>query len=135
MLTKWTGSGNRLRIPAELDGIAVKGFGSTLDIYGRFNGLFKGAGLENVFLPEGITYIGEGAFGNLGSYRNNLTQLTIPNTVTYIGDEAFRGNKLTSITIPEGVEYIGTEAFSGNNLTEFKVPESVKHIGDNVFGR
>jgi hypothetical protein len=135
ILTKWTGGGNRLRIPAELDGVAVKGLGGTLDIFGRFDGLFKARGLENILIPEGITYIGESAFGNLGGYRNNLTQLTLPESVTYIGGEAFCGNKLTSLTIPDGVQYIGPEAFSENNLTQqITLPNSVTYVGARAFG-
>jgi hypothetical protein len=121
VLTGWSGGGNRLRIPAEVDGVPVKAIASSRDIFERFEGMFKGRGLENILIPEGITYIGEETFGNLGSYRNNLTQITIPSTVTYIGDGAFRGNRLTSITIPGGVTYIGGEAFAENQLTSVTI--------------
>jgi hypothetical protein len=125
VLTGWSGGGNRLRIPAEVDGVPVKALASSRDIFERFEGMFKGRGLENILIPEGITYIGEETFGNLGSYRNNLTQITIPNTVTYIGDGAFRGNSLTSLTIPGGVEYIGREAFAENQLTSITIEANV----------
>jgi hypothetical protein len=124
-LTSWTGSGNRLRIPQEIDGAMVKAIGSTLDIYGHFDGIFKGRGLENVLIPDGITYIGENAFADLGSYRNNLTQIVIPNTVTYIGGGAFSGNSLTSLTIPEGVDYIGNATFTHNQLTSVTIGANV----------
>ena len=41
-----------------------------------------------------ITHIGEGAFRG-----KNLISVTIPNSVTYIGNNAFIHNPLTSITI------------------------------------
>jgi hypothetical protein len=134
VLTKWSGSGNRLRIPAEVDGVAVKALGSTVDMFGRFDGIFLGRGLENILIPDGITYIGENAFGNLGSYRNNLTQITIPNSVTYIGDRAFRGSGLTKVTIPDGVEYIGEEAFSDNQLTAITIGANAA-LDSASFGR
>lgn len=45
--------------------------------------------------------------------EENLTSITIPESVTYIGDGAFSEcTSLTSINIPEGVTYIGKSAFS-----------------------
>jgi len=41
-----------------------------------------------------------------------LTSITIPNSVTRIGEEAFCDcSALTSVTIPEGVTSIGEAAF------------------------
>ncbi len=41
-----------------------------------------------------------------------LTSVTIPNSVTAIGNEAFEGcSGLTSVTIPDSVTAIGNEAF------------------------
>ena len=55
---------------------------------------------------------------NIGSYAfygcNNLTSITIPESVTTIWNSAFEGcGSLTSITIPESVTYISSSAFSG----------------------
>ena len=50
-----------------------------------------------------------------------ITELVIPDGVTWIGDWAFRGcSSLTSITIPDSVTEIGYGAFSGcTSLTNF----------------
>lgn len=46
------------------------------------------------------------------SYCNSLQSITIPNSVTSIGDEAFRCcESLQSVTIPNSVTKIGDEAF------------------------
>ena len=53
--------------------------------------------------------------GKLVKYTiGNETDITIPETVTYIGDNAFNGcGKLTSVKIPASVQAIGRRAFSG----------------------
>ena len=56
---------------------------------------------------EGITTIGNHAFANSG-----LTSVTIPSTVTSIGQSAFNNcSGLTSVTIPSSVTSIGSGAF------------------------
>ena len=45
---------------------------------------------------------------------NNLNSITIPNSVTTIGESAFYGcESLSSVTIPESVVQVGTDAFLG----------------------
>lgn len=66
------------------------------------------AGCQNTIIPDSVTSIGDGAFGNCSS----LTSITIPNSITRIGDSAFSSCKsLISATIPESVTSIGAEAF------------------------
>ena len=58
----------------------------------------------------------------------------IPNTVTNINRFAFRKHKgLTSITIPDSVTSIGDGAFQSTGLTSVIIGKSVKTIGDNAF--
>ena len=56
---------------------------------------------------------------------NDLTSITIPDSVTSIGDDAFSGcSGLTSITIPDSVTGIGCEAFRDcSGLTRIDVSE------------
>ena len=75
-----------------------------------------------------MTSIGGGAFS-----RNQLTTVTIPNSVTSIGKVAFYRNQLTNVTIGNGVTSIGEEAFSGNQLTNVTIGNGVTSIGKNAF--
>ena len=65
-----------------------------------------------------------------------LTSITIPNSVTSIGAEAFREcSALESITIPNSVTSIGERAFYGcKALTSITIPNSVTSIGNDAFG-
>ncbi len=80
--------------------------------------------------PYSVTSIGYGAF----SWCSGLTSVTIPNSVTYIGDAFRYCSGLTSITIPNSVTYIDDWAFSScTGLTSVTIPNSVTSIGISVF--
>ena len=69
---------------------------------------FAPAGLTEYTIPNGITSIGEFAF----YFCTSLTSITIPDSVTSIGVCAFRFcRSLTSVTIPDSVTWIGGSAF------------------------
>ena len=67
--------------------------------------------------------------------KHNFGDLILPNTVTYINDEAFAYNDtLTSIQIPDGVTYIGYWAFDNcNYLEKTNIPRSIELIGQYAF--
>lgn len=91
---------------------------------------YTGSG-GNVTIPSSVTSIGEWAFSDC----TNLTGMTIPNSVTKIGYGAFYGCKnLKSVTIPTSVTKIDYWAFSGcSSLTSVSLPNSVAEIGNAAF--
>ena len=77
-----------------------------------------------------VTSIGGGAFSS-----TNITSVTIPGSITSIGDGAFYGCiKLASLTIPSSITNIGAAAFNSClSLTNVAIPASVTSIGDYAF--
>mgnify|MGYP003321571495 CR=1 FL=1 len=67
------------------------------------------SGCKNTIIPNSVTSIGNEAF----RVCFGLTSITIPNSVTSIGNDAFAScSGLTSITIPNSVTSIGERAFN-----------------------
>lgn len=88
-------------------------------------------GCKTSVIPNSVTSIGEGAFRGC----TGLTSITIPDSVTSIGMGAFRGcTGLTSITIPDGVTSIEVGAFSGcTGLTNITFQGTMAEWGEIVL--
>ena len=87
--------------------------------------------LTSVTIPDSITSIGQAAFNGC----SGLTSFTIPNSVTSIGNSAFYGcSGLTEVTIPNSVTSISESTFSNcSGLTSVTIPNSVTSIGNYAF--
>jgi hypothetical protein len=92
---------------------------------------FARSEVVSVTIPTSVTYIGEEAFNECRS----LTSVIIPTSVTHIGEEAFSYcSNLTTVTIQEGVTNIGEGAFSFcTRLTSITIPASVVSIGKSAL--
>ena len=119
-----------------LTGISVSDGNARYDSRNGCNALIETAtntlisGCKSTKIPNSVTSIDYAFAGCTG-----LTGITIPNSVTSIGNDAFyHCTGLTSITIPNSVTSIGNDAFYHcTGLTSITIPDSVTSIGYAAF--
>jgi hypothetical protein len=121
-------------------GFEIKNLGNSVEI-----AQFRTTNYSQVIIPETffnpplpVTSIGDRAFiadldGHSGCHL--LTHITLPDSLTHIGNAAFAACELlTSIIIPDGVVSIGECAFvSCKSLTAIILPEGITSIGEGAF--
>lgn len=88
--------------------------------------------ITSVTIPDSVTTIGTGAF--MGT---SLKSVTIPNGVSTIENSVFQSClSLTSVTLPSRLIKIGDFAFEEcEKLTDITIPSSVREIGSGAFSR
>ena len=92
----------------------------------------------DIVIPENINYNGElYSVTSIGFYafsKSSLTSITIPKSVTSIGNCAFMAcYGLSSVTMSNGLVSIGSYAFIDCGITSISIPNSVTNIGDHAF--
>lgn len=105
-------------------GISVYRASNYASIYG--NG-------EDMFYDDSVNFVIED--GVLIKYNGWQSFVEIPDTVTAIGNGAFKNNKtMMGVTIPDSVTSIGKEAFYNcTSLLGVIIPDSVESIGSSAF--
>ena len=106
--------------------------------------------LTSLTLNSGVTSIGQQSFDNLG-----ITTVTIPSTVTSMGNSAFASNSnltsaiinstviglgsfsnsplLSTVTLSNNLLSIGSSAFIATGLTSITIPNTVTSLGTSSF--
>ncbi len=87
--------------------------------------------ITSVAIGEGVTSIGQGAFG--GCF--GMTSASLPSSLVRIGSDAFYGcSALTAVTIPDAVTAIESHTFAGcSALTAVSFGQGITAIGNEAF--
>lgn len=72
--------------------------------------------ITSVFIPDGVTRIETRAFDMCLS----LQTVRLPEGLTYLGTGAFSGPMLQDVTVPESVRFIGRECFDSGSRVTFR---------------
>lgn len=105
------------------------------------DGLFSGAKVESVVIPESIETIGTSAFSGCGL----LTEVTIPASVKTIAENAFNANLLSKVVLlgDEPATLSATNSFYSdafffvpdNKLADYKAARIWNDMEDRIFAR
>ena len=93
---------------------------------------------------DSVTVIGKGAFSpsssgvraNNRELRSQITEITVPEGITAIEDEAFfECESLRTVNLPRSLKKIGSDAFRRcRNLRAIEIPSGIRTIGKRAFG-
>ena len=94
--------------------------------------------LSDIVIPASISWNGKNypvtKLGNrCFSGCSSLTSVTIPSSVTSLGEMCFAYSGLTSVTIPSSVKSLGYGCFAYSGLTSVTIPSSVTSLGKSCF--
>ncbi len=92
---------------------------------------YNRSSISNVHIGSNVQTIGSSAFRGCAG----INQLTIPNSVSNIGDNAFYDcSGIDSLHIGSGLTEIGNGVFQGcSNIQNLVIPENIVSIGNNAF--
>ena len=104
---------------------------ATIADAGSYSGTFENCtALSNVQLPNSLTYLGSRAFSGC----KQITHIEIPNNVTHIAGYAFAQTGLIEIEIPDNVISLGTYVFEACSKLEYiSIPKSITEIPSGAF--
>ena len=87
--------------------------------------------VTSITIPESVTTLSYAAF----SYCESLVSISLPSSISSVDACTFTGcANLTSVTISDGIDNISDDMFSGcSKLESISIPDSVTRIGDRAF--
>ena len=123
-----------IKIPSELGGHPVTGLGEysfAANPYDGHQGTPLCSKIRSVTIPQSVTSIGDRAFDGCSA----LTTLSLGEKIKTIGNCAFENcTSLTGVTIPQSVTSIGYYAFEGcTNLNPLTIKGPITSMGNYAF--
>lgn len=116
---------------------------STKTYNGRKNGdtiagMVENTKIKNVIVSsENVKFINnkipDCLFGGEQNYNTSIAKITIPNTITEIGKDAFDCHILTNLNIPKNLVTVISNAVYGIQMKKLELPETLTYIDDRGF--
>ena len=143
-----------VRISSNIEEIGENAFGSIVFYDDGSDGFYcEVPWMQNQPVENGVIYIGMVAYRYVtgstinimegtvsladwfGRNSNNITSITLPSTLRFLGTSSLSNASISSIELPESLEKIGSSAFARcNKLRRITIPRNVSFIGDYAFG-
>jgi hypothetical protein len=117
----WDYQDGDLVIPSAIKGLPVAHIGDNA-FYNQY--------VYGLSLPDTLKTIGSKAFAGGAGLSGALT---IPNSVTSIGDLAFQEHRISMVELGDGLQTIGAYAFDGNSITSLRLPPEMSVIRNGAF--
>lgn len=86
--------------------------------------------IKKIVVSEGVTSIGNNCF----NLCTAATTISLPSTITSVGESSFAYVPIASVSLADGVTTIGNSAFEGcNKLASVVFPSTLTQIGSSAF--
>lgn len=144
-VSKFKGTDKIVSVPAEYNGVKITQIGSNafknnstittvnltdnILVIGDY-AFYNCTKLKEVNIPTKLEVIGEGAFG---LSTNMYCDISLPQTLTSLGESAFYGCGINSLSIPNSIKKIPKNCFAGHSLATIEIPSSVEVIDESAF--
>jgi hypothetical protein len=89
---------------------------------------YSNSGPKDVVIPNQIAGVAVKGIGDLAFKNKNLTSVSFPDSLIFIGYAAFSGNQLKRVELPNSLRILKTHAFQYNQLKEVILSESLTVI-------
>ena len=146
-VTKYVGSDTEVTVPAAIHGYPIVSIGKEAFCGSKIAYLTVESGVRrieaqafaycrslcDIDLPETLLYIGDEAFAY--SFTDTFCEIRLPSSVTEMGDSVFACcERLTSVDMPDSLTALGNSTFYAcNNLRIVILPEGLAEIPTGTF--
>lgn len=92
------------------------------------DGAFRDSAITSIYIPKTLTSVSSPFYGS------ELSEVTFADGITELPNSLFdQAKKLTRITIPATVTKIGDRCFQGTNIESIDIPDNVTSLGQRAF--
>lgn len=94
---------------------------------------FNQVGITELTIPNGVTTIGDNAFAYQAQGVSKLKKVTLPNSVVTLGALAFKNSAIEEVVLSNKLQEIKASTFENTNLASISIPSSVTRIENSAF--